>query len=156
MRKSILRAAGAAMVACTALAGAGIASARVAQSPAWAAPVDTKSVAVLAAAIRTELGHQPSGASTEDLEGAIVFALSQSDFSREVIGAALNSLRNDPGQIHLKTAVNNVQLALLKKWNRGTAALNPGGGGLGGGYSNFSPLLGPGGGGGNGSSNYSS
>jgi hypothetical protein len=126
----------------------------------WAPVQDDVAVAndpaaVLATAIRQELGQQPADASTEDLEGSIVYVLSQSDYSGLVISAALNSLRTQAqGEPQLRSAITNVQLALLRRRSRGTAAINGGGSSVGAtGTTFFSPLLGPGGGG-NGGGNY--
>lgn len=108
-------------------------------------------VAKLANAMRAEIAPQVATGSAEDLEGLIVFVVSQGNYSDDVISGALDSVSVGANE-NLLTAIANVRLALLKKkLKKGTAAIGNGtGNGTGGGFS--SPGGGPGGGG----SNYSS
>lgn len=126
------------------------------QAVADQAPVSVDGVKPLVTAMCQEVTRLPANTRVEDLEGSLVFVLSQGDYSRAVLGSALNDLRTQcAGGPLLKTAITNVQLALLRRSGRGTAAIANGGsaGSGSGSYGAFSPLLGPGGGG---STNYSS
>ena len=103
----------------------------------------------LTAAIRAEIGDRATTATTEDLEGYIMFVVSQREYSASVINSALDTLETGADG-NLKQAVSNVRLALLrKKVNRGTAAIANSGGVFGtNGFSTPSLNLG------SGSSNY--
>jgi len=87
-------------------------------------PADT-----LASAINIEVSKLPATASVEDIEAAIVFALSQGDYSAESIGGALDRVAAADVSDNEKQAIANVRLALFKKkLNRGTGAIGNGGG----------------------------
>ncbi len=118
---------------------------------------DQKAVEALAAALRADLANQPASASAADLEGIIVFTLSQGTYPDVVVSDALNII-SVGGSENLTKAITNVRLALLKrKLNRGTAAISNGGYGGGAGTGNGGGFTAPGvSTGGGGSSNYSS
>lgn len=106
---------------------------------------------LLANALRTEIGARAATASPQDLEGLIIFALSQNDYSPTVIGDALDQLSGNASP-NLLTAIDNVRAALSKRL-RGTAAIPNTG--IAGGASNFSsPGINVGGGSGGGTASY--
>lgn len=117
---------------------------------------DKAAAGKLAAAIRSELAKQPPSASPEDLEGIIVFVVSQGVYSDASIDGALNAVSAGASDNLLK-AIDNVRLALLKKkLKRGTAAIGNGGFGSGAGTGSGGGFTSPGvSTGGGGSSNYS-
>jgi hypothetical protein len=142
-----------------ALFGGGICVALIASATAGAWTYDkgttnsestTANAATIANTIKRELAALPTTATEADMEATIVFALSQGDYSFDVMDAALNMITDPNSTTELKQAVANVRIAMLNKKKFGTAAIN-GGGGNGGGFSSFSsPIVGIGGG----SSNY--
>ncbi|CAN5197913.1 hypothetical protein BH10PSE13_BH10PSE13_04510 [soil metagenome] len=123
------------------------------------APADPAQV--LADTILTEIGDRAATAAPTDLEGTIVFVLSQGDYAPAVIDAALNFVAQASPGAAMATALVNVRFAMQNQRTlRGTAGI-PGSGGLRGaggssevGSSSFSAPVTSGGGGG-GASNYS-
>jgi hypothetical protein len=110
-------------------------------SPSYASAADAAAAEALAANIRAAVTALPAGASTEDLEAAITFAVSQANASDAVMTKAFDSLQgSDSGQVNFPIALERVRLAMKKK-GRGTGALSDGFG-----FSNFSIGLAPGGG----------
>ncbi|WP_189338536.1 hypothetical protein [Sphingobium sp. SCG-1] len=135
------------------LAAAGASYAVVDAQPETQAAVpaqDPQQVAKIAAAIQSDLSQLAPTASVEDTEAAILFVLSQGEYSLEAMEAALDVVEAGPGMTPtIKEAIANVRLALRRKFRRGTAAI-PGGGGDGLGGSGFSaPAISVGGGGAN-------
>jgi|SRR5579859_48694 len=103
---------------------------------------------MLAGQIGAEVRRQPTAASTDDLEAAIVFAISQSGASTEAALSAVNSLSACTyDRQNFKAALDRVRSTLSRRgFKRGTSALA---GGAGGSFSEFSLNIG------GGTSNYS-
>ena len=119
--------------------------------PGSAEAVNDAAIEALVNRICTEVGKLPKEASTDDMEAAIVFAVSQSDASAAVMTAAFGAVGGcDYGRRNFAAALGRVRLALLDhKLKRGTAAISLG---SASGQSAFSsPFVNVGGG----SSNYS-
>jgi hypothetical protein len=114
-----------------------------------AAP-DIEQAGKIAATLQSDLSKLATTASVEDMEAAMLFVLSQGEYSLETMEAALDIVGAGPNATPtLKEAIANVRLALRRRFRRGTAAI-PGGGGDGLGGSGFSaPVINIGGGGAN-------
>lgn len=112
--------------------------------------VDTEQAAKIASSMQLDLSKLAPTATIEDMEASMFFVLSQGQYSLETMEAALDVVEAGPNVTPtLHKAIENVRLALRRRFRRGTAAIPSGGGdGLGG--SGFSaPVINIGGGGAN-------
>jgi len=111
---------------------------------------DAEQAGKIAAAMQLDLSKLAPAASVEDMEAAMLFVLSQGEYSLETMEAALDIVAAGPNVTPtLHKAIENVRIALRRRFRRGTAAI-PGGGGDGLGGSGFSaPVINIGGGGAN-------
>lgn len=116
-----------------------------AEVPMVPSAVDTEQAAKIASAIQLDLSKLAPAATVEDLEASIFFVLSQGEYSLETMEAALDIVEAGPNVTPtLHKAIDNVRLALRRRFRRGTAAI-PGGTGdiappsivVGGGGSNY-------------------
>lgn len=113
--------------------------------PVIVAAQDPEQIAKIAAALQSDLSKLAPTASVEDTEAAILFVLSQGEYSLEAMEAALDVVEAGPGMTPtVKEAIKNVRLALRRRFRRGTAAI-PGGTGDQGGFSSPSVVIGGGG-----------
>ncbi|MDZ7281833.1 hypothetical protein KV697_17675 [Sphingomonas sanguinis] len=89
---------------------------------------DAMAIGALAAAVCAEVTRLPKGASTDDLEAAMVFAVSQAASKPALIVAALDRLAGaDLGQQNFPAALKRVRDAYAnQRVRRGTAAVNNG------------------------------
>ncbi len=112
---------------------------------------DAQEQSVLVASVQRELANLPVTATSEDMEAAIMFAISQSSASDQSVEAALSVVAASGGTPALQQALANARRAIAnrKKRGRGTAAI---GGGAGFGITTLAP---PSIGGGGGSTSYS-
>ncbi len=87
---------------------------------------DASASKALSESIRSEIGSLPPQAASQDIEGVIVFAISQSNYRTNVVANALDAVGlNAP--INVVQALSNVRLALLqRRVVRGTAAIEGG------------------------------
>lgn len=112
--------------------------------------------AQLASLINTETARLAPTATAEDYEAAIIFVLGQGDNRLPVMLEALDQVAAQPNLSPvMRQGLANARIALLRRFQRGTAALREGVGfgfgGTGGGFGGA--IIGIGGGGG---SNYGS
>lgn len=100
------------------------------QTPPASAP-DPAAIEIVAAAIRAALAALPEGASPEDVEAAIVFAVDQTEAAPEVAIAALAKVEAETDNPVLLAALGNVRALRNRLARRGTGSI-PGsaGGGL--------------------------
>lgn len=89
---------------------------------------DAMAIGALAAAVCAEVSRLPKGASTDDLEAAMVFAVSQAASKPALIVAALDRLAGaDLGQQNFPAALKRVRDAYAnQRIRRGTSAVNNG------------------------------
>lgn len=109
-----------------AMMGGGGQSAGCPTAPSSGASGDNAVIGSIAASVCNEAARLPKGASTDDLEAAMAFAVSQSDAKPEQIAAALDRLAGDNyGQQNFAAALKRVRAAYAsKRVKRGTSALS--------------------------------
>lgn len=124
------------------------AQARPIQQAVLLSPADAKAAQQLCLLMTASVAKLPRSASTQDIEAAIVFTISQKKAPPSVVTAALKCVRGT-GQ-NFRVALANVG----RGYNIGTASITDAGGsfGNGGGGNASTPVIGIGGGGGG--SNY--
>jgi hypothetical protein len=133
---------GAAMMAAGALLAAAWPAAAATQTPA--AALDQKRVSELCTAMTLGVAKLPRTAGTQDVEAALVFAISQSKADPRTVEAALRCVRGSG------TAFQQALANVRQGYSIGTGAIASGGGGFGSGGFGFgsTPVTGIGGGGG--------
>ncbi|MGK2910350.1 MAG: hypothetical protein ACSLE1_11220 [Sphingobium sp.] len=113
--------------------------------PVVPAAIDAEQAAKIASSVQLDLSKLAPAATVEDMEAAIFFVLSQGEYSLETMEAGLDIVEAGPNVTPtLHKAIDNVRLALRRRFRRGTAAI-PGGTGdiappsivVGGGGSNY-------------------
>lgn len=128
-------------------------------APAGAAITDPAQIqaiaARLAASISTEVARMPTTSTVEDYEAAMIFILGQGDYPLDAMLGALDiyQAQGNHSPVILQ-AIANTRETLRRRFRRGTAALQQGGGLGNVGFGAFGgAIVGVGGGGG---SNYTS